>query len=147
MRLLLAIAIPFLLLVCGFPLLTRKGWPGKLTLVALYLPIALSPCVIPVRKPLPRAVAAVNGIILAVKLFDVRRDVRRGITPGRGAAGAGGSGEGSKRCITEMLDRDPPAGAVSCRPDAPKALHFRGGGVGGVVRRRVRALGAERKPP
>ena len=34
-------------------------------------------------------------------------------------------------------------GAVSCRRDASKALHARGGGVGGAVRRRVRDVGAE----
>ena len=85
MRLLLAIAIPHLLAVLCFPLLTRRGWLGKLALTARYLPIALSPCLIPVRKPLPRALAAVNAVVLAVKLFDVRRDVQRGAGPDRAA--------------------------------------------------------------
>ena len=82
MRLVLAIAVQYLLPLVCFPLLTRRGWAGKLSLIALYLPIALSPCLIPARNPLPRALAAVSAIVICVKLFDVRRDVRRGTPPG-----------------------------------------------------------------
>jgi hypothetical protein len=51
-------------------------------LIALYLPIALSPCLIPTRNPLPRALAAVNAVVVAVKLFDVCHDVQRGTPSG-----------------------------------------------------------------
>ena len=82
MRLVLAIAVQYLLALVCFPLLARRGWPGKLSLIALYLPIALSPCLIPARNPLSRALAAVNAVVIAVKLFDVRHDVQCGTPPG-----------------------------------------------------------------
>jgi hypothetical protein len=78
MRLVLAIAAPYLLAALCFPLLTRRGWPGKLALIALCLPIALSPCLIPGDKPLPRFLAAVTAVVAAVKLFDIRHEVQRG---------------------------------------------------------------------
>ena len=82
MRLFLAIAAQYLLSLAGFPLLARRGWPGRIALVAMYVPIALSPCLVPPRNPLARALAAVNAVVLAVKLFDVRHDVQRGTRPG-----------------------------------------------------------------
>lgn len=81
MYLALAIMMPYLLAILCFPLVARKGWPGQLVLIALCLPIALSPCLIPAGKPLPRFLAATIAVIIIVKLFDVRHDVRRGTGP------------------------------------------------------------------
>jgi hypothetical protein len=81
MYLALAIAVPYFLAILCFPLLVRKGWPGQLVLIALWIPIALSPCLVPAGKPLPRFLAAVVAVVIAVKLFDVRHEVRRGTGP------------------------------------------------------------------
>jgi hypothetical protein len=81
MRLVLAIAAPYVLATLGFPLLARRGWPGQLAWIALCLPIALSPCLVPEVKPLPRFLAAVAAVVIVVKLFDLRHEVRRGTRP------------------------------------------------------------------
>ena len=84
MWLVLAIAVQFLSALVCFPLLTRRGWVGRLALVAAYGLILVSPWLVPARNRLPRAAAAVNAVVVCVKLFDVRHDVRRGVRPGWG---------------------------------------------------------------
>lgn len=81
MYLVLAIVVPYLLAILCFPLVVRKGWPGQLALIALCLPIAMSPCLVPAGKPLPRFIAAAIAVVIVVKLFDVRHEARRGTEP------------------------------------------------------------------
>ncbi len=81
MYLALAIVSPYLLAILCFPLVVRKDWLGQLALIALCLPIALSPCLIPTGKPLPRFLAAVVAVVILVKLFDLRHEVRCGSGP------------------------------------------------------------------
>jgi MBOAT membrane-bound O-acyltransferase family protein len=81
MYLALAIVIPYLLAILCYPILARKDRLGQLALIVLCLPIALSPCLIPTGKPLPRFLAAVVAVVIIVKLFDLRYEVRRGSGP------------------------------------------------------------------
>ncbi len=82
MRLALAIGVAYLAAVIGFRFIARKGRIGRVALIITSLAILLSPCLIPAGRPLPRFLAAVVAVAVAVKLFDLRHDVRRGDTPG-----------------------------------------------------------------
>jgi hypothetical protein len=77
----LAFAVPFLTAVAAFPLLVRGSRLGWLALVASYLVMGASPGLIPSGRPVPRFLAAVSAVVVAVKLFDVLHDVRRGAGP------------------------------------------------------------------
>jgi hypothetical protein len=81
MYLAIAIVIPYLLAISSFPLVARKSWPGQLTLIALLPPILLAPCLVPAVNRLPRFLAAMIAVIIIVKLFDLRHEVRRGGGP------------------------------------------------------------------
>jgi hypothetical protein len=79
--LVLAFAAPFLVAVSAFPLLVKGGRQGWLALAASFVLTALSPGVVPSSRPLMRFLASASAVVVAVKLFDVLHDVRRGAGP------------------------------------------------------------------
>jgi hypothetical protein len=79
--LILGFVLPFLAAVAAFALLVKGGRLGWSALAASYVLLALSPALVPAGRPVLRFLAAVSAVVVAVKLFDVMHDVRRGAGP------------------------------------------------------------------
>ncbi len=71
-----AFVAPYVIALLSFPLLARRGGTAWYVMAGLGVPIGLAPCLIPANCPLPRFVAAISAVVVAVKLVDVWLDAR-----------------------------------------------------------------------
>jgi hypothetical protein len=80
--LLIAVAQQFLFALFFFPTLRWPGGRRTFVLIALGVPIALSPLWIPLEKPPLRMLAAMNATAILAKLYDLHVTANRSIRPG-----------------------------------------------------------------
>jgi MBOAT, membrane-bound O-acyltransferase family len=80
-RLGLALAVAVLSAAAFFPALALDRWKRAGVLLAVYVPILLSPLLIPARPPFVRFLASLNAVALFVKLYDLHVDAGHGRRP------------------------------------------------------------------
>lgn len=78
----IAVVQQFLFALLFFPTLRWPGGRRTLGLIALGVPIALSPLWIPLEKPPLRMLAAMNATAILAKLYDLHMTAIRSIRPG-----------------------------------------------------------------
>src|SRR5260221_10654977 len=76
-----AVAISFAAALAFFPALALARWKRVTALLAVYIPVALAPLVIPPNARFIRFLATVISVALLAKLYDLAVGARRGLRP------------------------------------------------------------------